>query len=169
MPVTPIIVQYKKEARVISLWEQGRTTQEIADILSSELPPEVGGINQSSVSRWLKPFREMTREAANEAFQNRVRKKITTDMEGVESIQQFLFSEFADEHKGIKDRRDFGLDYVRVTLDKIKIAMGSGQGGAGGMDSAESRDREAAMVGEVARLLTDAAEGECGGSGGAAS
>jgi len=156
MAKIPIIVQYKKEARVLALWEQGKTTTQIAQILADELPPAVGGINQSSVSRWLRPYREMTRDAAGEAFQTRVRKKFDTDMEGVEQVQQFLFDEFSDEDKGIGDRRGFGLDFVRVTLDKIKIAMGQPQPPS---EKPAGADAESAMVQDVVRMLT---ETDCG-------
>jgi len=116
------IEKHKLTQRVLALYEQKRTTAEIADILTEEL----GGadtISQATVSRFLKPYREEYKEQARDKVSRHINEKIENDLAAMDEVEAFFFGLFKDKDVCIKERGDAGLKALKVIETKLRYAL----------------------------------------------
>jgi predicted transcriptional regulator len=104
---------YQKAKRVYELAAGGHTTHEIAAILTDELKAAgvADSISQPAVSRFLKAYRELQKEAATEARQKATDRivrqfdtEIESDLEIIKTIQRHFYLKF----KGLEEDLESG-------------------------------------------------------------
>ena len=147
------IDKYHLEDRVVGLYREGKTTGEIAEIISSGLQASGidDGVDQSTVSRWLKKVRAADEKAEAErerealaVVRARVKDGIENDLEQIAYVQTFLFQivegTLADAEgnllrHNVKERKAAGVDLVKLIDTKLRLP-GVGDDGSGNDESA---------------------------------
>jgi len=110
------------QGRCMDLFREGRTTAEIADILTQELAG-VDTISQPSVSRWLKPIRDDERDETRKRIHDHIKQTVESDLEILDEVEGFMVQEFRNPENSVLQRSDFGLKALRVVETKLKYAL----------------------------------------------
>ena len=126
------IEKHKLEARVIALFNDGKSTHEIATVLNTELNGE-DTISQSTVARFVKTIREDTRDATRQFIHDHIKKNVESDLETLDEIESYFVQIFRNKEKNpeynYKIRADFGLKALRVIETKLRYALTDPAGG----------------------------------------
>ena len=143
MPGKSKIEKYNLEGRCeVLAFDQGKTVDEIAAILTSELDGR-DAITKSSVARYLQPRRNQLRDDIQERLNEHAKEKLETDLECLEEIQLFFIQGMrnaipAAEDKyfdlDIKERAEMGMKAARVIDMKLARSLGDPTGGSSGID-----------------------------------
>ena len=110
------------QARCMVLFREGRTTAEIADILTQELAG-ADTISQPSVARWLKPIRDDERDETRKRIHDHIKQTVESDLEILDEVEGFMVQEFRNPENSVLQRSDFGLKALRVVETKLKYAL----------------------------------------------
>jgi len=116
------IEKHNLQGRCLALFREGRTTAEIADILTQELAG-VDTISQPSVSRWLKPIRDDERDETRKRIHDHIKQTVESDLEILDEVEGFMVQEFRNPENSVLQRSDFGLKALRVVETKLKYAL----------------------------------------------
>ena len=79
--------------RVLALTAEGKTTHEIARILTDEAGGEYS-MSQSTVARWLKDVRKERSEQTRQVVHDYIQKTVPTDLESINEVQAWLITQF---------------------------------------------------------------------------
>ena len=110
------------QGRCLALFREGRTTAEIADILTQELAG-IDTISQPSVSRWLKPIRDDERDETRKRIHDHIKATVESDLDILDEVEGFMVQEFRNPANTVLQRSDFGLKALRVVETKLKYAL----------------------------------------------
>lgn len=128
------IDRYGLGPRVVELYREGKTTVEIAEYLTEGFLASgiEDGVDQSTVSRWLKKIKDADMDARLEAekatlevIKRRVADGISGDVDQIEWVQEFFNqicrNKLADHKFNIKERAAAGLNLVKVIDMKLRL------------------------------------------------
>lgn len=90
------IEKYELGERCLELSVQGKTTTEIAEILTKEIEGK-GRISQPTVSRWLKKVRAERKETANAILTDYLNTSLPADLKILDELSQFYLTIFRDK------------------------------------------------------------------------
>ena len=140
------IDKYRLGDRVIEFYRDGKTTGEIAELITAGLQASGidDGVDQSTVSRWLKKIRDEDaaqqaeyEKQTQEVIRARIQDGVAGDIDQIEWFQEFLYqiarntlldTESKPIHFNIKERKAAGMDLVKVIDTKLRLP------GVGGED-----------------------------------
>jgi DNA-directed RNA polymerase subunit F len=87
------IERFELAPRVLALTAEGKTTHEIARILTEE-GDGAYTISQSTVARWLKDVRKERSEQTRQVVHDYIQKTVPTDLESINEVQAWLIAQF---------------------------------------------------------------------------
>jgi len=127
------IEKHKLTERTLALAGEGRTTNEIAQVLTKEL----GGrdtVSQPTVARFLKGVRQERSEQTKQVVHDHIKATVPADLQALDEIEGFLLSHFrnrgidlvtGDEAtlpNSLKTRIDCGMKAVKIIETKLRFA-----------------------------------------------
>lgn len=139
------IDRYGLGPRVEELWRGGKTTVEIAEIVTAGFLASgiEDSVDQSTVSRWLKKIKTAEDEAraeyerqTREVIRAKVQDGVAGDIGQIESVQAYLFMIVENKEKGVsydvRTRMAAGQALVKVIDTKLRLpgVMNEGDGDA---------------------------------------
>lgn len=149
------IDRYGLGERVTELFREGKTTVEIAEMMTRGLQDSGinDGVDQSTVSRWLKKVRsadeEMQAELGRqtvEVLRRRVEAGVQGDVNQIETVQELFYRISQNTLEGhtfnMKERVYAGQALVKLIDTKLRLPGVIGEGGDGA-DSGSAGDHVA--------------------------
>jgi len=135
------IEKYRLEQRCIALFRSARTTGDIAEILTAQLAEmEIDDtISQPTVSRWLKPYRDESKEETSQIITEHIKEQVKNDLAVVDEVEAWHLAQFRTpdplpenpDHVNaltLRERSEIGMKVIRIIETKLRFALG----GAGG-------------------------------------
>lgn len=115
------IVRLRLEQKVLNLFEEGKTDEQIAEVLSKELEGEET-ISQPTVSRWLKPIRQLRKQlSANIVFEH-INEGLLNDAAKLSKIEtQMLNDALPQEGNDPRARAEIGERLIKLIFKKWEI------------------------------------------------
>lgn len=127
------IEKYNLAERVLALAAEGKTTAQIADILTAELTG-TDSISQPAVSRWLKSVREERSNQTKQIVHDHIKATVPKDLEALDEVEEFMLSVFRNTKKNpetgknesagyeLRTRADAGMKAVKIIETKLRFA-----------------------------------------------
>ena len=133
MPAINKIDKYELGDRVLALSGEGKTTSQIAEIITTELSGRET-ISQPTVSRWLQKVRKDRSDQTKQIFHDHIKVVLPADLAALEEIEAFLLGIFRnlvspgageDQVKGSYDRETrigAGMKAAKIIETKLRFA-----------------------------------------------
>lgn len=115
------IVRLRLEQKVLQLFEEGKTDEQIADVLTEEFNGEAT-ISQPTVSRWLKPIRELRKKlSANIVFEH-INEGLLNDVDKLAKIEMQMLNDMEPANNADpRCRADIGEKLGNQIFKKWKV------------------------------------------------